>query len=236
MTEVKGNETKTGKKLNPLPFLIIALIFVVIAIVYYASPLSKPAPAAETPVPSVTPRPTVVTVIEDKPEKTKLTAAEVKAVLEPAADLITSRYHYTNAADFDSVLTWFGSTLENPFTHSKGYIMYDGIVSVGISMDEVTFDIDNEEQKITVHLPKPKILAHEIDDSSVKSDTKESIFNSLDAEYYAKLIDGLKESTEQKVLNDASYLKEVRRNTELVFTNFFSASEALEGFTVEYTD
>ena len=229
------NEKRETRR-NPMPFLIIAIIGVLFAAVYYATPWFRPAPEPEGPVPNEMPEATAVTIVEDKPEQTKISVAEVEQILKPASDLITSRYHYTNAATFDSVLTWFGGAFENPFTHSKGYIVYDGIVSVGIAMDEIQCDIDNDAHLITVHLPKAKILAHEIDDASVTSDTKESVFNNLDAEYYAKLIDGLKKTTEEKVMNDADYLKEVRRNTELVLRNFFAASDALREFTVEFAD
>lgn len=215
-----------------MPFLIAVLILGIFAVIYYNSPLSQK--KEDSPMPTLTAEPTTITVIPELPEQTTITVDELESILEPASDLITSRYHYTNAADFDSVLTWFGSGIENPFTHSKGYLMYDGVVSVGIDLSEITFDIDNDERIVIVHLPKEKILAHEIDDSSVKSDSKESIFNTLDAEYYAKLIDGLKKNTEAKVLSDKQYMKEVRNNTELVLRNFFAASDLTSDYTFQF--
>ncbi len=231
----KLNDTEK-KKLNPVPFLIGALLLVVLAVLYYNTPLSKskddasPSPAAS----DKTPEPTVTAVAEKKDEITTITVEEVKAVLKEASDLITSRYYYTNAADFDSVLDWFGSGIENPFTRSKGYILYDGIVSVGIDLEDIEYDVDNLQKIITVHLPEEKVLAHEIDDSSVETDTRESIFNSLDGEYYARLIDGLKKSTEKKVLGNEEYMKQVRSNTQLVITNFFAASEATARYLIQF--
>ena len=235
MTEKKLNtETNDIKKKNPMPFLIGALAVCLIAGIYYLTSGSRqPEPANTSAAP--TPTPTYKVVLPEKKEKTKLSVEQVEETLKPASDLITSRYYYTNAASFDSVLTWFGG-IDNPFTHSKGYITYDGIVSVGINLNDITFDIDDEQQVITIHLPKEGILAHEIDNSTVITDAKESIFNNLDAEYYAKLIDGLKKDTEKKVTGNSAYMTQVRKNTEQVLKNFLSASELTREYTVRFAD
>ncbi len=227
-------QVNEGRLQNPLPYLTAVLILALFALLYYLTPLFRHVPEEEAPV--LTAEPTVIPVADDRPEKTTVTVEEIESVLSPASDLITSKYYYTNAADFDSVLTWFGSDIKNPFTHSKGYIIYDGIVSVGIDMSEISFDIDNDSRTIFVHLPAEKILAHEIDDSSVKSDSSESVFNQLDAEYYAKLIDGFKKSTEQKVLGNKEYISQVRANTELVIKNFLSAADVTKDYTVQFAE
>ncbi|MBQ9329121.1 MAG: DUF4230 domain-containing protein [Solobacterium sp.] len=229
------NSNETKKALNPLPFLILVLVLAVTALVYYVWPRPESEPEPESEV-TVTPEPEVLHIEPSIPETTTVTVEEVEAVLEPASDLITSRYYYTNAADFDSVLTWFGSELTNPFTHSKGYIIYDGVVSTGIDLSDVKIDVDNEGEVITIHLPSIHVLAHEIDDSSVRSDTSESIFNNLDAEYYAALIDEFKKETEQKVLSNSDYMKEVRHNTELVLQNFLHTADITKDFTIMFTD
>lgn len=229
MTNQKEYEDRI---LNPIPALILVLLVAVAAGIYLLrSPNTQDEPEL---APVVTSEPVATAIAEDKPEITLLSVDEVESVLKPAADLITSRYYYTNAADFDSVLTWFHTTVENPFTHSKGYIMYDGVVSIGIDMSSVKYEVDNKTKTITVTLPPEKILAHEIDNNSVVSDAKESIFNTLDAEYYSKLIGGLKEGTETKIMNNTEYINSVRANTETVFRSLLASSELTNDYNVQF--
>ena len=161
-----------------------------------------------------------------------LRSLPLRQALKQVSELITSKYYFTNAADFDSVLTWFGSDWVNPFTKSSGYIIYDGVVSIGIDLDKVEYEIDNENQIITIKLPKERVLAHEIDDSSVKTNSKESVFNNLDAKYYAELIDKLKKETETKIMNNKEYLEQVRSNTKIVIQDFFKNEEKMADYEI----
>ena len=231
MMEEKKIE-KNEKLLNPIPFIGIAIVLIFLAIVYYTT---RPAKTEDLPRPTETSEPITLHIDEDRyNERTTVTVGEIESILKPAAELITSKYYYTNATDFESVLTWFGSGVKNPFTTSKGYIVYDGVVSAGIDMSDVRYNINTEENIITITLPEVKVLAHEIDDSSVMSNSKESIFNILDAEYYAKLIDGCKKSTEEKVMGNKDFVKQIEDNTKKVFTDFLSFSEITREYTVEF--
>ena len=221
------------KAVNPVPFLIAAIVLLIVGLIYTGMTRPEPESALAS---SPTPTPTVTALVPKKREKTKLSSEEVKAVLEEAAELVTSKYYYTNAADFESVLPWFGTGVDNPFTRSTGYVTYDGVVSIGIDFSQITFEIDDDRNLITVNLPEEKILSHEISNDSVKANSKESVFNTLDAEYYAKLIGGLKETTEKKILGNADYMKEVRRNTRQIIRNFFAASESTAKFTIEFSE
>lgn len=229
---------KKSKSSNSTWLLIFLLLLCGFAYVYYYKPelLSKLLPSAPEATAEPTPPATITIDPEpsENPGKTTITVDELQSVLNPASELITSKYYYTNAASFDNVLMWIHSDIPNPFTHSKGYIIYDGVVSVGIDVSELKYDIDNENKRIVITLPVEKVLAHEIDNSSLKSDTQESIFNNLDAEFYAQLIDGLQKGTEEKVMKNSGYLKEVRRNTELVLRNFLSASELTKDYTIQF--
>ena len=112
--------------------------------------------------------------------------------------------------------------------------MYDGVVSVGIDISQISYEVDNDRQIITVSLPKEIILAHEVDNSSVVTDAHVSMFNILDAEYYTKLIAGLQEKTEEKILSNSAYMKEVRQNTETVIKTLLSATELTKEYKVQF--
>lgn len=218
---------------SPIIPLIIAGILLLVSLLYYKTPLLRSEPE-EKPVATATPEPTKTPVASNKPEITTVTVEEVESVLKPAANLITSKYYYKNAADFKSVITFFDTGIELPFTTSKGYIIYSGVVSIGIDFDDISFDIDNKQRSITVHLPKEKIQAHEIDNSSVQTDTQQSILNMLDAEYYSTLIAGFKKQTEREILNNKDYMKQVHSNTENVIRSFLLASDVTGKYKVVF--
>ena len=220
-----------NKLKNPIIPLIVLIVLLFVALLYYKTPFLKN-DQEQKPVVTATPASTKTPVASNKPEVTTITVKEVEAVLKPAADLITSKYYYKNAADFKSVVKFFDTDIEIPFTTSKGYIIYNGIVNIGINFDDIFFGVDNKNRTITVHLPKEKILAHEIDNSSVRTDTQQSILNMLDAEYYATLIDGLKKQTEEEVLNNKEYMKQVHTNTEIVIKSFLLASDVTGKYKV----
>ena len=225
----KNKEIKKLDLRNPGPWVILLLLAIIILIPIYYN-IKSNEPAVQHPE-------NIVAEKEENPKPTPkakitVTSEEVESVIKKTAELITSKYYYTNAADFDSVLTWFGSDWQNPFTKSSGYIIYDGVVSIGIDLNEITYEIDDFNQIITIKLPKEKILSHEIDDSSVKTNSKESVFNNLDGKYYAELIDGLKKETETKILNNTEYMEQIRSNTKIVLQDFFHNEESMKDYEI----
>ncbi len=227
----ENKTTNSEKRANPFPVLILVLALCVYAVIYFSKP--KKEELIETPESTETPT-VVITPEPEAPIKTTVTVEEIKSILSPASDLITSRYYYTNAADFESVKNWPIFSVENPFTRSGGYIMYDGVVSVGIDISQISYEVDNDQQIITVSLPKEKVLAHEVDNSSVVTDAHVSMLNILDADYYTKLIAGLQEETEEKVMSNNAYMKEVRQNTETVIKTLLSATELTSEYKVRF--
>jgi septum formation inhibitor MinC len=217
--------------MNPVPWLVVLSLLIMLIPLYYLNQkedIPSGYEVATTEVEEAEPVPTPVM-------KTEITSKEVESVLKQVSELITSKYYYTNAADFDSVLTWFDSDWVNPFTKSSGYIIYDGIVSIGIDLNKVEYEIDNDNQIVTIKLPKERDLAHEIDDSSVKTNSKEAVFNNLDAKYYAELIDKLKKETETKIMNNKEYLEQVRSNTKIVIQDFFKNEEKMADYEILIT-
>lgn len=221
-----------------LPNAALGVVLIVIlgaVLVFYAVTGSA---SAEEPVSEATPAPTHTPfiIIEEQHKKT-ISAEEVKSVLAPASDLITSRYYYTDVVGFEDVKDWFGTGIDNPFTKSKGFIIYDGIVSVGVDLNDVKLAVDNDRVMITVTLPKEKIMAHEVDNSTLRAEgTSESIFNNLNAEDYAKIVDNCQKDTEVKVMNNTEYMKQVRENTKSVIRSFLSANELTREYGVEFKD
>ena len=95
--------TNSQRRTNPFPVLILVLALCVYAVIYFSKP--KKEEPVETTEPTESPT-VVITPEPEAPIKTTVTVEEIKSILAPASDLITSRNYYTNAADFESVKNW----------------------------------------------------------------------------------------------------------------------------------
>ena len=221
------------KQIVLIAALVAVSALVIYALIFYGMGGGKKA-AVQSAEPSETPEVTIIKLPEADHKKSVVTAEEVESVLKEASELTTSKYYYSNCLRYENTKDWFGTGIDNPFTKSKGYILYDGTVSVGIDISQITFDIDNDREIVTIHLPEEKILSHEIDNDTLKTDSNESIFNMLNAEDYSKMIGGCKKETETKILKNKDYMKQVRNNTEQVIRNFFLASKLTEGYVLEF--
>ena len=78
------------KAVNPVPFMIAAIVLLIVGLIYTGMTRPEPESALAS---SPTPTPTVTALVPKKREKTKLSSEEVKAVLEEAAELVTSKYY-----------------------------------------------------------------------------------------------------------------------------------------------
>ena len=223
------------KKLpSALGGVIAVIVLGLCAVIFYTMPAAAENPEP-TPKATVAPTHTPFIIVEEHHKKT-VSTEEIKSVLAPASDLITSRYFYSNVVSFEDVRDWFGSGIDNPFTKSKGYVTYDGVVSVGVDMNDIKYEVDSDRVMIIVTLPPEKILAHEVDHTTLQAESKESVFNNLDAEYYSKLVGGCQKETEEKVMNNSDYMKQVRENTKQVIRSFLAANELTKEYGVEFKE
>ncbi len=160
---------------------------------------------------------------------------QLKQVLLPASDLISSRYHYKDADKYENYKNLLGMRV--PLTTDMAVFTYEGIISAGIDLSEVEYGIDNEQGVITIRLPEIKILANEIDASSFQYPyISNSIFNNTDMQDYTKLIDKLKAEKQEELLQNTAFMDQVLKNTQLVLSSFLTASESTRGYSVVFED
>lgn len=165
------------------------------------------------------------------PEDYELTVENVKEVLAPASDLITTKYFYTDVG-VDENSKMIGK-LKLPFTTDKVVFIYSGIIYIGIDIEEVAYEIDNENKQITIILPECSIKANTVDESSIECPYMEdSVFNSTTMDYYMNLIGELKEQKAEEVMNNTEFMKQARINTEQTLREFLTLANSTKEYEI----
>lgn len=162
-----------------------------------------------------------------------LTISTIEKIVQPASDLITSKYRYKDADTYENFKKVFGKKV--PLTTDMTVFTYEGVVGVGIDLLDVEYEIDNKNRIISILIPELKILYNEIDDDSFKYPFKsDSIFNTTYMSDFTGLMSTLREEKEKIVLNDKDFMDSARQNAEVVLKGFLTASDATKDFTVNF--
>lgn len=162
-----------------------------------------------------------------------ITSITLEEILKPASEVVSMKYCYTDADFYEQSKQAFG--IKVPFTTDKVVFTYTGIISAGIEMSEIEYDVNSVSKVIKVTLPEPKILSHQMNEKDFKFfDVKNSVFTETNLEDYASLMDTLKESKETKLKEDETFMKAVTENAQTVINDFFSISELTKGYTIEF--
>lgn len=116
---------------------------------------------------------------EEKPPV--LSSITVENQLQQISQLATIRYSYTNMGQFENSNEFYGIKL--PFTTKRFIVAYDGTITAGVDLTEAKVTVT--DQKVTIALPAPQILSHEVDPNSLEVfDETTSIFNPITIEDY----------------------------------------------------
>ena len=110
-----------------------------------------------------------------------LSSITVENQLQQISQLATVRYSYTNMGQFENSNEFYGIKL--PFTTKSFIVAYDGTIIAGVDLTQAKVAIT--DQKVTISLPAPQILSHEVDPNSLEVfDETTSIFNPITIEDY----------------------------------------------------
>ena len=116
---------------------------------------------------------------EEKPPV--LSSITVENQLQQISQLATIRYSYTNMGQFENSNEFYGIKL--PFTTKSFIVAYAGTITAGVDLSQAKVTIT--DQKVTIALPAPQILSHEVDPNSLEVfDETTSIFNPITIEDY----------------------------------------------------
>lgn len=86
---------------------------------------------------------------------------QINAVLSEASELTTAKLSYTGMSEYKD--TGF------PFINKSDFIMvYDAEARAGIDFKDIKVDVDDENQIVSLVIPKAKVLDVKVDSSSIK--------------------------------------------------------------------
>lgn len=189
-------------------------------------------------LPSPTPNPD-----EDKPglldevieQVQTVTMEEVQQILEPANELITAKYYYTEASTYENHKNLFDK-YKIPFTTDEAVFTYDGVISMGIDLSKVEININNDKMKISVLLPSLEETHHEIDHNSFEVPyEKDSPFTKTSMKDYTNLIDALKKEKSEEVMGNKNFINFAKDNTIKVLEAFLTAASATADYEINIT-
>lgn len=161
---------------------------------------------------------------------TKVTSDLLSQQIQSISELATVEYSYTNMGKFENQATFYGWKV--PFTTKSFIISYDGKIKAGIDMSLVEVKMNNE--KIDIHIPKAKILTHEIDEKSIEVfDETHNIFNQISITDYNQFAIDQKENMEKKVL-EKGLLEESQQKAESTIKTFIQSSYPDKEYTFAF--
>ena len=165
--------------------------------------------------------------------KVVITEEQVRTFIEPAAELVTQNYRYTSADTYKKYLDIDGWTV--PFTTDQTVFTYDGVIKAGIDFKAIGIKVDNDAQVITVELPEPYIISHEIDENSFQVyDVKNSVFTETDLEEYTALIAELKQKREDAYNAEPENRENVISSAQTVIEGLLNAEGLLKEYNVVF--
>lgn len=146
-------------------------------------------------------------------KKIQISQTVLQERMEAMGELATMRYYYTDMGKYDSSRKI--GDLKIPFTTTSFIITYDGIIKVGMNLEEAKIQVG--EKNIVVKIPPSKILSHEIiEDSTVVYDEKYSIFNGLNVSDVTEFQAEQKNIMEKKVLDSGICQEANEKAIELI--------------------
>lgn len=142
-------------------------------------------------------------------------------------ELATLEYLFTDAARFSDskqIKNW-----NIPFTEKSFTLKWNGTIKVGVNLEEVTFEVHEDDPVIVVTMPPAQILSYEIDESSVEIlDEKNNIFNSISVDDKIAFDESTKNAMIARAIENG-ILDKALINAQIMIGNIISVDPAIEG-------
>ena len=147
--------------------------------------------------------------------KPEYTASSVFERIVDIQEISLVQYNYTGVVGFEDRKTV--ADINVPFTRKHFLVKYDGYIKGGIDFDEI--DIEVFERRVSVRLPKPRIIDNVIDESSlVVYDESNNIFNPIKIEDYNDALIMEKAKMEQEAMEKGILDRVQSQATSLINT------------------
>ncbi len=134
-------------------------------------------------------------------------------------ELATIEYNYKDVLLYEDTKELSG--LYIPFTKKSFIIVYGGYVKAGVDLENMNILLDNENN-ITLLLQNAKFLDNVINEEEVVVyDERSGLFNKLKIEDVFKVLEGEKQTIEDKLIKNG-FLKEANTRTEKLLISLLS--------------
>lgn len=176
-------------------------------------------------------------VIPVDPDIIRISNETVREIVEQAKDLVGYKYSYMNAGVYEKSTPWFGKFGKIPFTTDKTVYIYEGTIGIGVDLEKMEVDVNNDRAKIEIDLPKPEILYHEINEDNFQTyDIKNGLVRTSLGDY-VEFVKGLKEAQVETLQSDAEFWGEVQNSIENTLNTLISSmlmgSEETKDYTID---
>lgn len=172
-------------------------------------------------------------VADSVEEKRTLDVKTIEEILQPAGDLITQRYYYTDMDTFESYKELLGAKI--PLTTDKVVFTFKGAISAGIVLSKVEFAVDEEEKTVTVTLPDIFIVSNEIFEDEFKAyEIKNSIFTETKFTDYALLLGSMKSKKAEELMKNQKFRDEARKEAENVISAFLKNATVSKDYKIVF--
>lgn len=156
-------------------------------------------------------------------EPTQISSDLLSQQIQSISELATVEYNYTNMGKFENQATFYGWKV--PFTTKSFIISYDGKIKAGIDMSLV--EVKVASKKISVTVPKAKILSHEINEKSIEVfDETANIFNQISITDYNQFAIDQKDKMETNV-KEKGLIEEAQDKAASTIKTFINLSNQL---------
>lgn len=163
-----------------------------------------------------------------------ITSDTMAEQLNSLGELVSVEYLYTNADKYEnqnqvSVHNW---SISLPFTTKSFLLAYDGRIKAGVDLDEIQIEVNEKSRRITVTLPKSKIISHEIFEDDIRVfDEKDSVFNKITIENYNDFVASQKDGMERRAI-EMGLLSSADSNAKNVIRTFLSLIPAMDTYVL----
>ena len=198
---------KTKNKTGYIIGIILALLAIVAVVIYGLHLRNKQSytEAIESPDPSE-----LVLDTADHglvKEEDTISFETLQEGLNDMGMLITEEYYFTEVVTREKSKELLSTGITIPFTESSYVASYDGVINAGVDFSKINVAVEqvNEQEQITITIPKPEIQTVDIDpDSFVLYSEKTGIGNPFSVEEYNESLKGL-----ESVVKDKAKAKEI---------------------------
>lgn len=169
--------------------------------------------------------------IASKEVNIELITSEIRDI----GELATIEYLYTDAGKFEDPAKVFGKEIPFSFTTKSFIAKWDGIIKIGVNVDEITVEVRDYNKEIVVHIPEAVILSHEIDEESIETlDEKNGLFNSIKVDDIREFDAISKEAMEQRAIENG-LLDKAYENAKAIIYKLIDTGVVEElGYTITF--